>query len=77
MRSKTSLQTQKIEGVFLLKEIVTVKELYEALYGDPGKLTNRQLSQKVGPALSRYSIRTRNDVRPTGKPYHYTLVYAD
>jgi hypothetical protein len=76
MPSRKSRQSQVIEGVFLLKEVATVRELYEALYGDPEGKTDRELSQRVGPALTRYANRTGNDVRPTGKHYHYTLVYA-
>jgi hypothetical protein len=76
MPSRKSKQAQKIEELFVLAETVTVKELYEALYGDAGDRSNRELSQAVGPALSRYFKRTGNNVTPTGKPYTYSLQYA-
>lgn len=71
-----SPQAKKIEALFLLSETVTVRQLFEALYGDPEDRADREMSQAVGPALTRYRNRTGNDVQPTGTPYTYTLVYA-
>jgi hypothetical protein len=72
---KKSKQGEKIEALFLLSEEVTVRELYKALYGDPESRSDRELSQAVGPALTRYCRRTGNDVT-TVKPYTYTLLYV-
>lgn len=74
--NKLSPQHRKIEAVFLMSEEATVKDLYAALYGDAEGRTNRELSQRIGPALSRYHKATGNDVQPTGTPYTYKLVYA-
>jgi hypothetical protein len=76
MPSRKSAQAQKIEELFVLAETATVKELYEALYGDAEGRSDRELSQAIGPALSRYFKRTGNSVAPTGKPYTYSLQYA-
>lgn len=76
MRNRKSNQTKIIEGLFLMAENVTVKELFVGLFGDPGERTNREMSQAIGPALTRYCRRSGNDVQPTGTPYIYTLVFA-
>lgn len=76
MSSRPSAQARRIEALFLASETVTVRQLFEALYGDPESRTDRELSQAVGPALSRYFKRTGNNVTPTGEPYTYQLVYA-
>lgn len=73
---KVSKQGRKIEALFLLKEIVTVREVYETLYGEPGNRSDREMSQAVGPALTRFFRSTGGNVKPTGKPYTYTLDYA-
>jgi hypothetical protein len=76
MSSRKSAQASKIEALFLLTETVTVRALFETLYGEPESRTDRELSQAVGPALTRYCRRTGNDVQPTETPYTYRLIYA-
>lgn len=74
--SKVSKQGKKIEALFLLKETATVRELYVALYGDPESRSDREMSQAIGPALTRFFRSSGGNVKPTGKPYTYTLEYA-
>lgn len=76
MPSKVTKQGKKIEALFLLKETVTVREIYEALYGDPEKRTNREMSQAIGPALTRFFRSTGANVKPTGEPYTYQILYS-
>ena len=77
MSNRVSKQSKAIEALFLLAETATVKELYEALFGEVvGTKTNRELSQAIGPALTRYCRRSGNDVHPTGEPYTYAIAYA-
>ena len=77
MPNKVSKQGRKIEALFLLKETVTVRELYETLYGEPGDRSDREMSQAIGPALTRYFRSSAGgNVKPTGKPYTYQLTYS-
>jgi len=71
-----SKQGKKIEALFLLSETVTVRELYQALYGDPETRSDREMSQAIGPALTRFFRSTGGNVKPTGKPYTYQLIYS-
>ena len=66
----------KIEGLFLMKEEAHVSDLYEALLGRPMECSEREGSQLISSYLTRYYKATGNDVKPTGVPYHYRLIYA-
>jgi hypothetical protein len=68
-------QAHKIEALFLSQETAHVRDIYQALYGDPEDRTDRELSQAIGPALTRFFKSTGGNVKPTGKPYTYQLVY--
>ena len=75
-RKGVSKQGKKIEALFLTKETVTVREMFEVLYGDPGERTNREMSQAISPVLTRLFRLTGGNVKPTGEPYTYSLEYA-
>jgi len=76
MSNRRFTSKSKIEALFLMKEEAHVRDIFMALFDRPMDCTDREGSQRIGSYLVRYFRATGNDVRPTGVPYTYRLIYA-